>query len=492
MFWLCLRFPHLALEVLRVDAGTRDVRPLAIVDGPLQRRHVVIADAAAHSSGVRCGQAATAARMLCPRLVLAPRDPRAECQALESLAGWAYRFSSEVSLGAPDAIFLEAGRSLALFGGWPALQRRLRGELGAFGFVHSIAAAPTPAAARVLATQADGLAIAAPANLVPALGAVPLDASGLDARTVAALRGMGFRRLRDLFRLPRAELARRIGEEAIAHLDRMRGLVAEILPRWHPPDRFERRIEFAFAVESHTALAFPLQRLIREFALFLVMRDAGTQRFTLVLGHERGASTRVEIGLLAPQRDAGSLFELARARLERIELPAPAHALALHADDLPPLQPQHRDLFDANRREVLDWPALAERLRARLGDLALRGLACAADHRPDHAWRFAAAGGNALAPATDASTSRAPAQTMTTRPFWLLRRPIVLRDAPLRILAGPERIESGWWDEHDQRRDYYIVETRRGQRAWAFVEAGAIGVPAARTTAGWMLHGWFA
>ena len=64
-----------------------------------------------------------------------------------------------------------------------------------------------------------------------------------------------------------------------------------------------------------------------------------------------------------------------------------------------------------------------------------------------------------------------------------------LRGAPTRVLAGPERIESGWWDEHDQRRDYYIVETRSGQRAWVFVEAStAAGVG---TAAQWTLHGWF-
>ena len=66
------------------------------------------------------------------------------------------------------------------------------------------------------------------------------------------------------------------------------------------------------------------------------------------------------------------------------------------------------------------------------------------------------------------------------RPFWLLRKPIVLRGELARILAGPERIESGWWDEHDKRRDYYVVETHQGQRAWAFVPADSEPLDAAR------------
>ena len=43
---------------------------------------------------------------------------------------------------------------------------------------------------------------------------------------------------------------------------------------------------------------------------------------------------------------------------------------------------------------------------------------------------------------------------------------------------------AGWWDGGDTRRDYYVVQTREGQRAWAFLMPGA--------SDGWMLHGWFA
>lgn len=481
MLWTCLRFPQLALDL--VHAGTDESvrrRPFAIVDGPAQRRHVLLANAPARKAGVHAGQPLAGAQLLCPRLAIAPRDEAGERQALETLATLAYRYSAEVSLAAPDTLFVEAGASLALFGGWPAFERRLRSELERLGFAHALAAAPTMAAARVLADCGANCAIPALAQLPRALAAAPLVASGLAAKTVAALQGMGLRTLGDLFPLPRAELARRIGQPELDHLDRMRGLAAETWNRWQPPQRYERRIEFAYGIESHAALAFPLQRMLREFALFLAARDGGVQRFALVLGHERGASTRIEVGLLAPQRDAVALFELARARLERVERVAPVHALGLLAEDLPALCPLHRDLFETSRHEQFDWPALAERLRARLGDTALHGLACGADHRPGRAWRF-------VPPGT--GTNKALSTTDAQRPFWLLRRPLPLRGGARRILAGPERIESGWWDEGDQRRDYYIVETRSGQRAWAFVEAGR-SVDAGME--GWNLHGWFA
>ena len=62
--------------------------------------------------------------------------------------------------------------------------------------------------------------------------------------------------------------------------------------------------------------------------------------------------------------------------------------------------------------------------------------------------------------------------------------PVPLHDPHLRIVSGPERLESGWWDGEDARRDYYVLETSQGQRAWAYREAGGDGALT--------LHGWFA
>jgi protein ImuB len=64
------------------------------------------------------------------------------------------------------------------------------------------------------------------------------------------------------------------------------------------------------------------------------------------------------------------------------------------------------------------------------------------------------------------------------RPAWLLPEPQPLAEAadgtplvqgrPLRLLAGPERIETGWWDEHPVQRDYFIAEAHDGALVWVF------------------------
>ena len=124
MLWACLHFSDLPLHAV-FDVDERRQR-CALVDGPRQRQHVVFASPQAAQCGVRPDQPLAAARALCPALQARARDPAAERRLLHSLAAWAYRFSSHVSLSEPDALLIEVGASLRLFGGWPALERRLR------------------------------------------------------------------------------------------------------------------------------------------------------------------------------------------------------------------------------------------------------------------------------------------------------------------------------------------------------------------------------
>ncbi len=476
MLWLCLQFPELPLDAVRPDGFARESAAV-LTDGSLRNPRIVLANAAARAHGVRPGQSLAAARALHARLPAWARDRDAEKQRLGVLADWAYRFSGTISLAPPRALLIEIGASLTLFGGWPRLERRLREELGQWGFRWRMAAAPVAAGARVLAANRDGLVLMSGPQLIRELEDISVLNCGLAKETSRNLTSMGLNRLGAVFALPRIELTRRLGPPALAHLDRLRGRLPEALAAYRPPTRYARRVEFDDPIGTMQALLFPLQRLLRDFAAFLVTRDGGVQRFELVLEHERGASMRIPVGLLAPQHDATALFELARARLERIDLAAAVSALSLCADDLPPLCPLHVDLFDERRRGALDWPVLAERLRARLGDDALHGMAAVADHRPGRAWR-------SRTPAAARATPEPVSIAHGARPFWLLAREIPLRPEPVEILAGPERIESGWWDGEDQRRDYYIVRTRLGQRAWAYLGVGA--------SAGWMLHGWFA
>jgi protein ImuB len=55
---------------------------------------------------------------------------------------------------------------------------------------------------------------------------------------------------------------------------------------------------------------------------------------------------------------------------------------------------------------------------------------------------------------------------------------------PLKLVAGPERIESGWWDGDELARDYFVAQTPEHGLVWIYRARGAAG--------GWFLHGLFA
>lgn len=475
MRWACLLLPQLALDAsLRQQADPE--APLVLLSGPAQRRVLHALNPAARRLGLRPGMPMAAAQALTREFRALPFDPALEAQTRQMLAAWAYGFSSQVSLAFAHALVLEIGASRALFGDWPAISRRMRQELAQMGFRHRLVAAPNPFAARALANVHADIGIDA-AQLPAALAALPVQRCGLEAAVVQTLQRSGLRRLGQVLTLPRESLARRFPRSMLAQLDALRGIDVPPLSYYAPADCFQARIEFECEVQSSQALLFPLRRLTADLAAFLCSRDGGVQRFVLQFEHEQHADSQLPIGLLSAEREATVLFELARSRLEQLQLPAAVRGMQLVADQLPAFVPAARDLFDARSQQALGWPQLRERLRARLGDDAVQAIAVAADHRPECA--------TSHVPATSAqlAASAASQSTQPPRPSFLLPRPIPLRGFDHVVIGSAERIESGWWDGNDVRRDYLRVRTRDGQHAWAFRVAGEDAL--------W-LQGWFA
>lgn len=480
MLWACLALPQLPLEIAfrgDPDHASPNQGPRLLYSEVGQRLLVIQADDGAAAAGIHPGQSLGAARARLPEVLAKPRQSLAEPAVQETLAAWAYGFSSQVlclppSPQLPAALALEVGGSLNLFDGWPGLSGLLRDGMRQLDHAHSLACAPSVAGAWLLASAGhDGMAVTDGRQLQHALAQLTLTQAGLAPRQLAALQAMGLRRLGDVFTLPRPELARRLGPELLDWLDRLRGQAADPYPPYRPPTQFFQRIEFDYGIQTHMALQFALRRLCRELAAFVFARAGGVLHFTLELEHEDLPASTIAVGLRQAMNAPDALFDAARGRLEHAALPAAVVALGLRARDLPPMAPERRDLFDPGPRGDLDLPGLIERLRARLGDEAVCQLQHYPDHRPERAWRI----GECQAQAGHAANHR---------PHWLLPRPIPLRNQVLRILRGPERIETGWWDDHDVRRDYVIAELDTGQHAWLFRDAGSEGA--------WMLHGWFA
>jgi len=452
MLWLCILLPQFALEAAADDAGAAHLP----------------ADGTRAAPGTR--------------------------SALATLALWALQWSSQVSTraGSEDAhciaaahgaaLWLEIGASRALFGDHAALRARLAAELTPLGYGFRLGIAPTPQGATILARAGLASVALTRAQLLRQLGALPLRFLPLPDEQLAALHGAGLRHIGELLSLPAAAIARRFGPAASLYLQRLRGVAREPLRGVRAPAHFASRCEFSGAISDTTALLFPLQRLLAALQGYLRSLDRAVQRYSLCLEHHRAAATRLTIGLARPGRDAAQFLALARERLAATTLAAPVHGLRVEADEL--LQPLvlQGDMFSHAAQQAEQLQHALDRLAARLGHDAVRTLERSADHRPERAWRLRAAQPGPGEPLAQRAAAQQTTAQAPDRPCWLLPEPRRI-DMPRELLAGPERIESGWWDGADIARDYYLARGEHGAQLWVYndLRSGA-----------WHVHGIWA
>ena len=473
MLWIALHLPELPLEALLRGSPSPEAWAVA------EHHRIVACDGKARSRGVRAGMSASAALALAPQLRVRARDASAETEALLGVAAWAMQFTPNVALEFPDTVLLEVSGSLKLFGGLTPILADLREGLAAMGFATCLAVAPTARAASWFARARRETLVTEAARIDEAVSLLPAAVLRCDADTLEALEAIGVAALGDLFALPREGLARRFGQGLLDDLDRARGRLADPRTFFTPPARFAAGIELLAEVTQAEALLFAARRLLIQLAGYLVARSGGVQRFVLKLAHRDRGATEIAIGLVAPSRDAEHFTLLVRERLASVALREPVRAIAVEAADILPLAGDNLGLFPDDAGTPGNWERLIERLRARLGTEAVHGLATRAEHRPEHA-----------------STEAGPDERQLKlefgeRPFWLLDAPRPLPEVgavpnyqgPLTLLAGPERIESGWWDDDDIARDYFVARTQSESLVWVYRE---------RRGGGWYLHGLFA
>jgi protein ImuB len=504
MLWACLLFPSLPLDVFARAQSPDDAAHPFVVSGGGHYPRVVAANAAALAAGIRAGQLISAALAFAPELRCRDRDGDAEAHALAQLATWVLTFTPSASLAPPDAIVAEISGSLRLFSGLPRIVARLVAGTHALGYVARLGLAPTPGAARLLARAGHAQPVTNPAHLPDLLAPLPLALLDLDDALRTTLQDAGVTTFGQAAALPRDGLARRGGDDLVRSIDRVLGRTADPRAPFVPPPRFTGKLDLPAPVHDAEALGFGVHRLVQELATWLVARGLGVVRLQLTLAHERYLRQRglpatvVPFALGAPARASAHLTGVLRERLARVALPAPVESITLTSEETAPLAGRNLGLLPGDEAAAALVP-LVDRLRARLGEDAVTLLAVHAEHRPEQAMRDSAVGTASRArPAAKrpgktrhAKPSAIGALPEAPRPLWLLAesqplahlfeaRPWILRD-------GPERIESGWWDGGDMRRDYFVAESPQGEIMWIYRDH-RYGIDDGE----WFLHGVFA
>ena len=477
--WLALTITDLPLAAL--DIGQRE--PTGIIVEHNKDRLLISTNAAALELGVMAGMKLNGALAIAPNLVVHARQPQREKRLLERIAAWCYRFTSVVSVVGDDAVVLEIGGSLRLFGNHGLLKTKLLQSLEQFDVSVQGAVAPTPLGSVWLSRAGAGDTLSV-GELSGHLGKLPLNVLRWPAKKITLLEQMGMTGLVDCFRLPRDGLGRRLGMTYLQEIDRALGRLADPQVKYLVHRRLVSRLSLDAEVMDAKLLLQPAEQLLKGLSSKLRQAQQGADELYFELHHLHCEPTRIRLRFGQPEYEYERFRRVFEDRLQRLRLAKPVVAVwlrtsrlidvAFRSDELPMQGLEKTGLDDA--------AMLLQRLRARLGEDSVYGLCLVNEHRPEAAWDRVRG---------RTSVDKGGQRWGERRPLWLLERPLPLAvstqgpcyEGRLQIEQGPERIETGWWDGREVARDYYMASSEKGSRLWIYRDL--------RQRRCWYLHGIF-
>ncbi|MBP8183818.1 MAG: DNA polymerase Y family protein [Rhodoferax sp.] len=442
-------------------------------------------------------------------------------------AWWALQFTPLVAR-VEEALVMEVSSSERLFGGQAALMAQFFRSNGAPSRVkHAWGATSLVAIGRLRCDAGQALPVnpVLPDNL-------PLHALSAARAHLPTLSRLGLRTWGQVRALPRGGLVRRFGSSLVDALDCAYGQRAEVYPWLTLPDVFDVSAELMASVETATALLFGARRLLAQLQVWLRARQRGVLMLAFFWkldprrssalycdAHHHGDGWgRLELSTAQPTQDMGHLARLLGEQLAWVHLPAPVLDLRLCSLETQAMAGESASLLPEDVRHGDSLHQLRERLGVRLGSDRVRCVALQSDHRPERMQRWAASGevaepGNTGKTSTaikniakysvSAGAEASICSSVLPRdgelyPTWLLATPLrlgVLQDlpqylGPLTLLAGPQRIETGWLDGVAALRDYYVARSPAAGLVWVYRERLDAHSPGGG--ADWYLHGLFA
>ncbi|CZF81015.1 DNA polymerase IV [Grimontia celer] len=466
ILWLYLHFPALLLDTLIRDNKVE--APLIVLSRTTGTVYQV--NAQAREYGIVTGNDLGTASALCHGLDVADYDEQAESDRLRQLASLLYQVNADIVPYAPDGLLMKVTPMLKLYGSldnyWQSLMSVLSGEQVQYHFALS----PYPEAARWLSRAKADCGYLTPEATEQALAALSVRELGFTDKHVVQLERMGIRHAKQLLALPVDSLGQRFGKPLTAHLRSLTQKSLALPASFTPPEHFYQSLELLHEIANSQTLCFPLQRMLKEMAKFLHVREAVTPAIIIVLTQRDQEDKVLEITAAAPESAASRWMPLLQLHLEKLKLDAPVTHLRLEANTLLPRQSPTQDLF-AGKRGQLTPGELISLMQAKAGKHGVYSLSLENDHRPEHAFK-----------------RQLPLQkSAQVLPPFLPTRPALLHVSPRPLLSrpdtltGPERVSGGWWDKSPIQRDYFVARNKRGQLCWVF-----------RTAQGeWFEHGLF-
>ncbi len=396
-----------------------------------------------------------------------PRVPR------ERITHLAYGYSDQLHWPNHHTLVLEIKRSHRLYQTPQQLIADVLMDFEPLMLMPQWGIAPNPTAATLVAQHQ--IKCWNQASLIECLDTWPVEKLGMDQKIQCALINCGIYTLGELKQQPSSQRLRRFGPELQCHIERLYGELPTPIAYWQPTEDYYQRIDPVDPITHTSRLQRYLEKALLDLEHWLIQRDRVLTQLDIRCKHEtlNGPSlpdALIHIGLAQPGFNPSHLKELIALKLETLTLKKPLITLIVQGHSTTEHRPPQIDLLSGHNQDQT-WADLMDCLQTKLGHQSVVSLEPRPNHKPEKAWSWAP-----------------PKQVQSIsdhrpRPTWLLNEPIPCDRNQLLLEHGPERIETGWWEEDTMQRDYWVAHEPNGRRVWVFHEHSP------RT--GWFVHGIF-
>ncbi len=484
---ICLLVPLFPLAARLRSEPELTTQSTVVVNGSGSAARVVAATRPARRVGVRPGMNLAQARALSPDLLVRARDAECEVSAQQTLLEVAEAHSPRVEDAGEGAAYIDID----------GLERHARGKHPEAELARSVMAGAdrhglplwtgvgsSKLTARIAAELPDSPVVVPPGQEAEFLAPLPLARLAPELAVAETLHRWGLRSIGDLARLPKNEIASRLGAEGRELHRQARGLDSRPLVPHQPPPTFRESMELDWPLVNLEPFLFIGRAALERLCQRLATHGLACAQIDIALRLEPDGHHERSIRLPAPTREIKTLLTVARLELEADPPRAPVTGFAFIAHPDAPREaqlsffgpavlapdrlattlarlfsilgkdrvgsPRPVDGHRPERFEIVEYsppPPPRERREIEPG----RGLMSVRVLRPPVGIEVVTARGGADARPTVLST---PARDDSDR------RPRF--DGRVKVASGPWALEENWWSEEPLDRDYWDVELDSG------------------------------
>lgn len=507
----CVHVPALPLQLLVRRHPEWMERPAAVVDEDKPQGKILWVNEAAYRSRVLPGMRYAAGLSLCRRLCAGEVHEEEIDQGVRRLLELLWRFSPEVEPSAdePGVFWVNAAGLRRIEQSLIGWARRLRAELERDGFMSRVAVGyrrfDTYAAARV--TRDITVFDSATAERRAALG-VRLDRLHIDPRLRESLHKLGIDTVEQFIELPPDGLGKRFGAAAVDLYKEASDLERRPLVPVPPPVPVQTLVEFEYPEADANRLLFYIKKLVPALLEQLASWHQGLTELVIEMALDNGTHVVKNVRPAEATLEAAVILDLVRLRLSSTDLSAGVVEMTVTAHGKRVPDGQLSLFWNRPKRDIVAADRALARIRAEFGRQAVVWAKRRDAHLPEASFTWEPLAktklprepdgvGLVAVPSDGSGNRRAEIIGRSVRPLvrrvfdkavqlparerhepdgWLIRG---LDQGPAVRLRGPYVVSGGWW-VREVHREYYFVETQRGDVLWIYYD---------RQRRNWMLQG---